>query len=237
MSDVFTLIGPGALILLAGIGAVRLVWRGARRRAAARAGYFDAVKPLFTGAVRAIAPHGFARLSAGYRDQPFDLQALPDTLTFRKLPALWLMVTLPAPMPVRATLDLMMRPGGGETFSHFARLPVQVVPPAVCPPDAQIRTDDIAALPPEAVLRRHLGLFTDGRAKELVISPRGLRIVWLAEEADRTRYLMFRDAEMGAIPLAPELLQPLLDHLIALQADLAAQADAAIQPVETERVA
>ena len=237
MTDVLSLIAPGALILLLGIGAVRLVRRGAQGRAAARAGYFDAVKPLFTGGLKAIAPHGFARLSASYRGQPFDLQALPDTLTFRKLPALWLMVTLPAPMPVRATFDLMMRPGGGETFSHFARLPVQVAPPAFCPPEAQIRTDDGAGLPPEAVLRRHLGLFALDRAKELVISPRGLRIVWLAEEADRTRYLMFRDAEMGTVPLAPEVLQPLLDCLIALRADLDAQAGTALGPVAAERVA
>jgi hypothetical protein len=234
MTELLNLIVPGALILTVGIGAARLVRRGAQGRAAARAGYFDAVRPLFKGGVKTISPHGFARLSARYRGQPFDLQALPDTLTFRKLPALWLMVTLPAPMPVLATFDLMMRPGGGETFSHFARLPLKVAPPAFCPPEAQIRADDATGLPPEAVLRRHLVLFGQDRAKELVISPRGLRIVWLAEEADRTRYLMFRDAEMGTVPLAPELLQPLLDRLIALQADLVAQAEG---PVAAEQVA
>ena len=48
---------------------------------------------------------------------------------------------------------------------------------------------------------------------------------------------MFRDAEMGTVPLAPEVLQPLLDCLIALRADLDAQAGTALGPVAAERVA
>ena len=46
-------------------------------------------------------------------------------------------------------------------------------------------------------------LFADPLVKELVISPKGLRLVILAEEADRGRYLLFRDAEMGRMPLDP----------------------------------
>jgi len=61
------------------------------------------------------------------------------------------------------------------------------------------------------------------RLKELVISPKGLRIVWLIEEADRTRYLLFRDAEMGATPLLRATLLPLIGALRDLQADLTAE--------------
>jgi hypothetical protein len=66
------------------------------------------------------------------------------------------------------------------------------------------------------VIRAQSGLFADERAKELVISPKGLRIVWLAEEADRGRYLLFRDAELGHRPLARDVLSPLLTRLGAL---------------------
>ena len=61
----------------------------------------------------------------------------------------------------------------------------------------------------------------EGRLKELVLSPRGLRLAWLAEEADRGRYLLFRDAEMGREPIDPAAVAPLLDALLDLRAALA----------------
>jgi len=55
-----------------------------------------------------------------------------------------------------------------------------------------------------------------------VISPKGLRIVILAEEADRGRYLIFREAEMGMEPLPPARLAPLLDRIARLREDILA---------------
>lgn len=204
-----------------------LLWRlrgAARARAARRAGYFDAAAELFTGVTRGLAPDGFARLNGQRGGRVFDLQAVPDTLTFRKLPALWVLVSLPGPVPVGATFDLMLRPTGGETFSNFGALRHSVAAPAGFPPGAALRTDDPAGLPDAGLLRPHLAVFADPAVKELVISPRGLRLVILAEEADRTRYLLFRDAEMGAVPLPPARLRPLLEVLAALAADLEAAA-------------
>ena len=69
--------------------------------------------------------------------------------------------------------------------------------------------------------------FQDPRVKELVLSPKGLRIVILAEEADRSRYLIFREAEMGRTPLPPARLEPLLDRLAAIRKDVLALKDPA----------
>ena len=44
----------------------------------------------------------------------------------------------------------------------------------------------------------------------------------LAEEADRGRFLIFREAEMGRTPLSPARLEPLLDRLAALREDILA---------------
>ena len=150
----------------------------------------------------------------------FDLQALPDSLTFRKLPALWVMVTLPAPLPVKATLDIMARPAGNEPFSHFARLPHSLPCPADLPEGTGIRSDNAAAVPPLDLIAPHLGLFADPRVKELVISPKGLRLVILADEAERGRYLIFRDLEVGRKPLPKDRLMPLIDTLRALHKTL-----------------
>ena len=72
-------------------------------------------------------------------------------------------------------------------------------------------------------MARHVAGLNPDRLKEVVISPKGLRIVWLIEEADRTRYLLFRDAEMGATALHRATLLPLIGALRDLQADLTAE--------------
>lgn len=201
--------------------ALRLI-RETRARSIARATYFDAVKPLFDGGETRLQPTGFPRMTGRRAGLAFDLQAVPDTLTFRKLPALWVLITLPAPLPLRATLDLMARPSGNEPFTRFAALPQSLPRPAELPTEIAIRTDDAANIPPPDLIARHAGIFADPRVKELVLSPKGLRIVILGEEADRGRFLIFREAEMGRNPLPPAQLQPLLDRLAALREDILA---------------
>ncbi len=186
------------------------------RRTVSRLGYFDAVAVLFADARTSVLSHGFPRLAGRWRDRAFTLSALPDALGYRKLPALWVSITLAEPQPVAGTLDILMRPSGLEPFTGFAALPCGLAPPAGCPEHAAIKSD--RPVPPVAAadLAPHLAVFDDPAVKELLITPRGLRVTLLAEEADRTRYLLFRDAELGAVPLSPDRLVPLLDRLIAL---------------------
>ena len=205
--------GLGALLLaLAATLLVQLVReRGARARS--RAAYFDHCLPFLGNPRRQMTLHGFPRVAGDYRGFSFDLQAVPDTLTFRKLPALWLLVTLTRPMPVAATVDMMRNATGGEVFSKFSLLPVQIAPPKQYPDDLSVRTDMPDAMPDDSLVSRYLDLFDTPQVKELVIAPQGLRIVRLAEEANRNRYLIFRDAEMGANALPPAQLRPLLTAL------------------------
>ena len=95
--------------------------RDVRTRAVRRAAFLDEVQPLFSGGLKKLNLDGFPRMSGTYRELTFDIQLVPDTLNFRKLPSLWLLVSLTEPMPVRATFDLMMRPRGVEMFSKFKR--------------------------------------------------------------------------------------------------------------------
>lgn len=200
------------------------VMRAARHRKAARAGYFDAIAPLFDRIVTRIEPTGFPRVTAHFGPHAFDLQALPDSLTFRKLPVLWIMVSLPEPMPVGATLDIMARPTGHEVFSGFASLPISLPCPAFLPTGTGVRTDDAALVPSADLIARYAPIFADPKVKELLISPKGLRLVLLGDEAERGRYLIFRDAEVGLDALSPDRLSPLLQCLVALRHDLLAQA-------------
>ncbi len=207
----------GTCLLALVLWLVRAQMRAGAARRLARAGYFDALGLLFDRVERQIQPSGFARMTGHLGAHAFDLQAVPDTLTFRKLPALWVMVTLPEPLPVLATLDVMARPTGGEPFSHFAQLAQGVDCPAFLPEGTALRSDD-AARAPVHLLAMCAAVFGDARVKELVISPKGLRLVILAEEADRGRYLLFRDAEMGAEALPAARIAPVLETLLALRA-------------------
>ncbi len=212
------------LAALFGATALWLAWatvQAHKARTAARAGYFRAVEPLFDSITSRIQPNGFARMTAQTDGNAFDLQAIPDSLTFRKLPALWVMLTLPAPMPVKATLDIMARPAGNEPFSHFANLPQSLPCPPSLPDGTALRSDDATGVPPLELIAPHLAVFADPKVKELVISPKGLRLVILADEAERGRFLIFRDAEVGASPLPAARMTPLISALIALRDTLA----------------
>ena len=213
---------------LLGVVVAGLLWQSAgaaRARKARRAGYLDDCRALFSKELKAVVETGFPRLSGRYRGQTFDIQVVPDSLSLRKLPVLWLLVTLPEPLPVRGTFDVMLRATGLETFSNFGSLPEQIAAPPGFPPDCTVRTNAPDAVPGPALIARYLAGLDRARLKEVVVAPAGIRLVWLVGEADRGRYLLFRDAEMGAGPLSPAVLQPLMDGLCdlwaAMRSDLA----------------
>ncbi len=213
-------------VILSAMGAALWLWLAlrlfyaSRRREASRAGYFNEIAALFDAHEIVLLPTGFPRLKGWRNGKPLILTVLPDPLSFRKLPALWVVASLPTPLPVRASLDFMARPTGTETFSRFSELPHALPTPAWLPPWVAIRSDDATKVPPESFLRDHVDLFANPAVKELVISPNGLRLVFLAEEADRNRYLLFRDSELGNAPLSPRILMPLLDKLSAIASAL-----------------
>ena len=198
------------------MGFARNFARGLRGRTAARAGYLDLCLPLFAAPVTGVADTGFARVSGLYRGQMFDVQVVPDSLSVRKLPCLWLLVTVVAPLAVAGRFDVMLRATGTETFSKFGDLPGQIAVPGGFPDGCSIRTDTAAAMPAADIVGRYMAGLDDARLKEVVLAPTGARLVWLAEEADRGRYLLFRDAEMGAVALQPAVLQTLMDGLAGL---------------------
>ena len=204
-------------------GPLAFLRQGAVRKVA-RAGYLDPCLQLFEGARKGVAETGFARISGHYRGQMFDVQVVPDSLNLRKLPCLWLLVTLPERLPVSGTFDAMMRATGAETFSKFGDLPDLIATPAGFPEGCTIRTDGAGQWPSAAVIGRYMAGLDKARLKEVVLAQTGLRVVWLVQEADRGRYLLFRDAELGGQALDALVLAPLMDGLCTLWADLMAGA-------------
>jgi hypothetical protein len=212
-----TILGIAAAIALA-IHFVSRWRKQASKRRNAPDDFFAKVKPLIADArYESQSKVGYPQLVGHYRDLPVRLHPVIDTLAIRKLPSLWLLATIPEPLPLKATFDLMMRPAGPTTFSNFDHLPVTLDSLPDLPPYAVVRTDDAHHLLPYHVVAPHLDVFADPRIKELLITPKGLRFVRQIAEADRARYGIFREAEFGVVELDPHLTTDLLDRLIALR--------------------
>src|SRR5919205_598335 len=142
--------------------------RRARREAPER--LFGAATAIFDEAhLEATGTVGYPQLAGIYRGHRVQVRPVIDTLAVRKLPALWLLVTIPRPLPLTATFDLMMRPAGPMTFSNFERLPITLPHIPEFPELCVVRTDEPAQLPPLWLIAPHLEMFADPHAKELLI--------------------------------------------------------------------
>ncbi|TIS58984.1 MAG: hypothetical protein E5W93_11820 [Mesorhizobium sp.] len=145
------------------------------------------------------------------------VRTIVDTLATRKLPTRWLSVSITEPVAVPGIFDMMMRPGSPTTFSNFDHLEHPLPKAAAFPDEAVLRTNCKGVVFPQDVIAAHAGVFAEGRAKELLITPQGVRIVWLLAQADRARYGVFRQAAFGDARLDPALLEKLLEAASSLR--------------------
>jgi hypothetical protein len=204
---------------------VALLWSQYRRQDAKRADQgrvlFEPVSLLFDAPVveRGMTA-GVWSLNGQYRNHNFQFKTVVDTLATRKLPSLWLMVTLPEPQPVTATTDMMMRAAGVTSFSNFEFLPHTLALPTGFPEQATLRSDFEKVGDVVSLMARHLELFHRGRGKEFLISPKGLRIVVQLAEGDRARYGVFREANFEGTSIDVDLAKELMDTLIDLRNDI-----------------
>lgn len=165
----------------------------------------------------AVGVNSFSGTIDGHR---FQIQTIVDTLATRKLPSWWLSVTLVEPVNIGGTFDMMMRANSAVSFSNFDLRPNSVVVPAGFPQEAGIRSDVDAEVLPVETIGKHMGMMFDPRAKELLVSPNGARVVWLMAEADRARYGVFRQADFGDVMPKAELILTLAQKLVELRAAL-----------------
>ena len=217
-----TLLG---LVVVAGLGA-RLVYvfrrTQERKKVATETLFADALKIIEEPRFEQQGLHGYPRLSGRYCEFPIQIHPIVDTLAIRRLPALWLLITVQDKLPLKARFDMMMRPAGPTTFSNFDHLPDTLQHPEGFPEHSVIRTDDADEVLPASLIKPHLAPFFGPHAKELLITENGLRIVWLLAEAERARYGIFRQAEFGSPEIDQEVLRDILDRLLAIRKDILA---------------
>ena len=215
-----TILGLLLAVLLAGLLVRHFLRAEAARRAEPERLFREAMPVLENPSAKAGETAGTYLLTGTCRGHELRVTALADTLAVRKLPGLWLMITLPGPLPISATLDLMMRPAGPTSFSNFDLLPFTLEAPSGFPAHLVVRSDKPEPPLPFDLVARHIGPLEDRRGKELLITPKGLRLVLLLAEADRARYGVFRQADFGGATVNPQMLSQGIERLLDLRQDI-----------------
>jgi len=215
------------VIAVAAAALIALTWlyrRDRERYRRLRGGFFSACLDLFEQYRVVQDDVNFPVLTGRYRGHEVRLEPIVDHLTKRKLPSLWLQVSLIAPVPYQGIFDLLVRPRGTEFYSPSIDLAHEMRLPPGWPSDAALRSDDPARMPPLAVMAQHRYLFEDQRLKEMLVTPKGVRLVYQVQQAERARYAVLRQIEFLDNTLPPGLARRLLEATIAIRTSLIAEA-------------
>lgn len=189
-----------------------------RREKSRRAVLFEGCRGRLENERFTLEETGYPRLTGIYRGTRVEIRLAVDTIQLRKLPVLWLMVTAHRPIPVPGVVDIMTRATNAEIFSPHNDLPWALPLPQGWPNEINIRTDaPQAAGPVVARVADHMRDFlADDRGKEMLITPRGVRLVHRLCESDRGHYLVTRLPRFDGDQVSFETVEPLLQQAIAV---------------------
>ena len=199
-----------------------LAWRmlqSVRGQAAQRRAVLDDCTALL--GEPSVHDHGtdYPCLRGRYGGAQVEVQPLLDHVGFRKVPSLWLLLTLRAPLPVPGRLDVLMRPQNIEFYADDGAPEGRRFDlPDDWPPHHLARVDPPHWEPPLAALREAVKpLLDDQSLKQLLLTPRGLRLVVRAGGVRRADYLVLRSLmpEQPRIPAA--LLQGALEAALRVR--------------------
>ncbi|MPW18078.1 hypothetical protein GCT13_14290 [Paraburkholderia sp. CNPSo 3157] len=160
-------------------------------------------------------------LAGTYDGYDVHIAPLVDDVGFRKVPSLWLRVTVKRALPMSGTIDMLARAQNTEFYSPADGLPVRIATPHAWPAQMTIKADRPAAQLPLAVLDPHVKrFFADPRAKEMLVTRHGVRMVYQAHGAERSEYLVLRRAVFRDARLPATLVRSLLDQAVQVCADV-----------------
>ena len=200
-----------------------LVWlmvskyqRDAARKNQARSSVFDDCKSLLQQAQISHDQANLPVLQGSYAGYKVALSVVEDTLGWRKLPPLWLLIKVSANNPSQGSLDLIVRPANNEFYSPSWQWDGNLSIPPNWPQHAIIKylhkPIDTSLL--EQQVPR---LFADVKMKELLITPAMVRLTYMVKQADRGEYLIMRNAVYDAAPISKDGVEALLKQAIAIR--------------------
>lgn len=197
-----------------------LCWIGLRDRRILRArrrNLLDDCARLFDRYALTYGGDDFPVLSGRSGARNVDVRLISDTMTIRRLPQLWLQVTVLQRLPGVTALAILVRPSGYEFYSLTSGLDHVIETPATFPRELIIRAKDrkMAGFLPKMAptLAR---ILSDERVKEVAITSNGLRIIRQASEGRRGDYLLLRQAVFDDASVSAADLEQVFGDIDAL---------------------
>ena len=190
--------------------------RDAKRRVLARSTVFDDCIGLLQQAQISQDKANLPVLNGQYAGYKISLNIVEDTLGWRKLPPLWLLVKVVANKPTIGSLDIIMRPANNEFYSPSWQWDGNLTIPTNWPQHAIIK---YLHKPIDISLLQHIvpSLFSDLKMKELLIMPEFVRLTYMAKQADRGEYLIMRNAVYDNIPIDKKIVEVIIKQAIEIR--------------------
>ncbi|CAG0956455.1 hypothetical protein MTYP_00487 [Methylophilaceae bacterium] len=204
------------LLLVMAVLLYRRYRQDAWHRAQSRSRVFDDCEGLLQHAQPGQDRGGLPLLRGEYAGYRVSLGIVEDTVAWRKLPPMWLLVTVHGNSASEGSLDFVARPSNNEFYSPSWQWDGNLRIPAGWPQHAILkycrRPAGLELLNPHVPR-----LFADNRMKELLLTPQLLRLTYMAKQADRGEYLIMRNAVYDAVPIARAMVEPLLQQAVAMR--------------------
>ena len=190
--------------------------RDTKRKVQARSTVFDDCVGLLQQAQISQDKANLPVLQGSYAGYKIALNVVEDTIGWRKLPPLWLLVKVTANKISTGSLDVIVRPANNEFYSPSWQWDGNLNIPPNWPQHAIVKYEQIAV--DIALLESHVpALFADEKMKELLIMPNMVRLTYMAKQADRGEYLILRNAVYSDAPIARHVVESLIKQAIAIR--------------------
>ncbi|MHA6644918.1 hypothetical protein [Mesorhizobium sp. A623] len=183
-----------------------------------RHGLLNSAARLFSDAKITLARDSFPVLAGRLPDRRrVTIELIADTMVFRRLPQLWLKLTLSeTAVRRRPSIGALARPTGAEFYSIVHDLPEWMTPPSTG--SALLMRGDGRASAPQiaSVSALFRSLFSDPSVKEATITSRGVRLVRQAAEGDRGAHLLLRQIRFPITEISQDLVLRAISEAEAL---------------------
>jgi len=185
----------------------------------ARSCVFDDCNSLLQQPLASLDKANLPVLYGDYAGYKVHLSVVEDTLGWRKIPPLWLLIKVIANNPSHGTLDFIARPANNEFYSPSWQWDGSMTIPAAWPQHAILKylkqPVDLALLDNDVP-----ELFADTKMKELLVTPVMTRLTYMIKQGERGEYLLMRNAVYNNSPVSKDVVESLLKKAVAIRRNM-----------------
>jgi hypothetical protein len=204
-----------------------LALQESRKLRASRSAILNPIKGLFNDQKLTFDGAGFPSLSGVLDGRQTRLELIPDTMTIRRLPQLWLSMTDVCDLPLAGSgVAVLVRPSGADYYSLTERMQEQLEVPASFPWECLIKGESTQSQKTLiGVSKVAARILADPRVKEFAITARGIRIIRQLAEGKRGDHLLLRQSAFAGAEVTPRDISELAADLTDLRNALAQDAN------------